>query len=393
MHSPAYIFAQHFNAQHPGLTASDQPAQLRADAKAIMDALVHDSTRLEQLRDTPNVSSLINSIDHVSPDAGRALTAYFLNTPETQSLTHQFETVLEVIKHHSPETYTHITHHTPLASAVFLEQAQDKNAAIEQLPMFFFAAAAHDFGKLAIHDALLHKTQRIEPEAIHALCEKAQDTDGHLRDYLMQLNDGQMDLGNAEQRDIAEKVLLAYRDAFKQMDPTQLDALFTPHFGTLSDTERQAINVHDDASVDYIDALIAHGALPDALKPARDLVSMDGYREMSTTTNTLSDMRDTIHLTDMFDALTAHRCYRAGMPTEKALRIIADEAHSKGMNPQIVETLTAMVSEAPTQHHEAAKQTSDSQPPTRPIPKHAHHSWADYVTQRHESPAGSPTLH
>lgn len=296
----------------------------------------------------------------VCPQAGRLMQRELLNNPQAQPLVKSLEFVLAALAQRSPETLQHLVHHTALIMMEFERVhgavAQHPQAALQAL----VGALGHDVGKLGLDPELLHKHTRLRaqrfddavaafardvpdyPQKQHDIgflqqaqagmtvfCGKPLDAHPPATDETITLGDmaaSEVHSTTEAQRSLHTRILARIDAKARQhirgatqgawLNMAEIMQLASPERGTLSATEKAIINTHDPMSASFF----AQQTLPDTLKDLPQLVNMDAFRGKEA--EHAPAIAKLIHLTDVFEALTADRSYRRAYDVGQALGVM-----------------------------------------------------------------------
>ncbi|MFO1243550.1 MAG: hypothetical protein U1E36_10220 [Rickettsiales bacterium] len=372
--------AHRYTMLYPGFGSySGQPTQTDM-ARAMRDAiaLAHEGMKGDQGQ-RPLLTSVVNETAKLAPGSASLFKTYLLDNPQLREFAGQLEFMLTALAERSPETLMHIQHHTPLAM-FFYEQRKGKppqsTEDISELLTTMVAALGHDFGKEGVNPALLHKSTRIDSNrlesALAAYIQTVPDYPNKAHDvaFLRAANDGKFAFATAEDaaafakgdyanaRAIANgweksethlttaEERVAHSLIFSRMDhlarrfmPNQAETWLTgaektslamPQRGTLTPEESAIVNSHDYMSQTFFEQV----SLPPFLRGVKQIVSMDTFRHAGTS-NKIPEAAHLIHLTDIFEALTADRSYRQALPVNTALKVMSGMAEKKEIDPSL----------------------------------------------------------
>lgn len=360
---------------YPGFGAySGQPSQPDM-TRAMQDliALAHEGLKDDQGQ-RPLLTSVLNETANLAPHSALTFKTYLLDNPQLREFTGQLEFMLTALAERSPETFAHIQHHTPLAM-FFYEQRKgnltQSTEDITDLLTTMVAAIGHDFGKEGINPALLHKSTRIDSNRLEAALTAYMQTvpdypnKAHDITFLRAANDGkiafatveeaaafargdyanaraattngweksEVHLTSAEER-IVHSLIFSRMDHLAQrfipkraeawLSPVEKTTIAMSNRGTLTPEEAAIVNSHDYMSQAFFEKV----NLPPFLQGVKHIVSMDAFRHTGAF-NQSPETAHLIHLTDVFEALTADRSYRRGLPMDTALKVMSGMAEKK----------------------------------------------------------------
>ncbi len=367
-----YDAARLYNAQNPGFGAGGGMPTPQA-VQAQMAGAIQAADRA----DMPQIHALGGGFLHevfatlkrpkVAPDYGKVFEKALFQNPEFQGFVKQMEFALAAIAERSPETWQHLKHHAAL-SLMFFEQQHgpiSPHNAIAALEVTI-AALGHDVGKLGLDPHLLHKNTRLAPERFDALLKQYSD---NVPDYPQKTHDMQFlreaqfgklvflpdgteglpskdetiafgDLTRSESHLTSPAELAKHNHILARieakalthipgfwLEPAERAQLASIERGTITPHEKAIINSHDAMSEAYFTELDRAGLLPDELKNLPKIVNMDAFRGQ--VGDAAPESAKLIHLTDVFEALTANRSYRAAYNVSEALRTM-DSMAQKG---------------------------------------------------------------
>ena len=263
----------------------------------------------------------------------------------------------------------------------------------KQIKEIRYAALLHDFGKIAVPEAILTKRKKLYQEQLELiqqrfslaqrtlemesaqakykyllghlskisqsktqedclLCQKIKNLDLELEAAIAQLNSyWQTILTANEPTVIAEEPLKQlqhislynYKDIGGQMKslitPEEMAQLVVPR-GNLTPEERQAIEAHVTDSYEFLKQIPWTKSLhkiPEIAYGHHEKLDGSGYPR-GLKENEISIQTQIIVIADIYDALTAgDRPYKKGLPVEVALRIMGSEAAQNKINSHLLE--------------------------------------------------------
>lgn len=367
-----YDAARMYNAQNAGFGAGGAMPSPQA-VTAQMASAIEAANRAQM----PAIHALGGGFLHEvfavlkQPNVAQAYARVFeqalVQNPEFEGFIKQMEFALAAIAERSPETWQHLKHHAALSLMFYQQQygaitPQNAIAALEVT----IAALGHDVGKLGLDPHLLHKNTRLAPERFESLIQqytknvpdypqKAHDLQ-FLREAqfgkLVFLPDGTEgfptqeetitfgDLTRSESHLTSAAELAKHNHIFARIEakalahmkgawlnPEERAQLASCERGTITPQEKAIINSHDAMSEAYFTELDRVGLLPPELKNLPKIVNMDAFRGQGG--DAAPPAAKLIHLTDVFEALTANRSYRAPYTVSEALRTM-DSMAQKG---------------------------------------------------------------
>ena len=314
----------------------------------------------------------------LAPVSATLFNKAIVDNPGQRELAKTLEIALATIAKRSPETLQHIMHHTALTMLYYERQKAATKAPTppQELLTLLVGALGHDFGKIGIDPQLLHKATRVEPGRFAAALAHYQQSvanypeKAHEMMFLEQANQGKiifakpdeakpsdahmiLDIGkdlhhsehywlDKEQRQnhnaIWERIHQHASEAIKEeggwLSGAEQQALTMPQRGTVTKEEMDVIASHDAMT----EAFFAQAPLPPALVGVRNIVSMDKFRHAQSALHSLS-FDEIIHVTDVFEALTADRSYRKAYSPEEALKVMDGMGKEGKLNSAIVESM------------------------------------------------------
>lgn len=104
------------------------------------------------------------------------------------------------------------------------------------------------------------------------------------------------------------------------------DILHKP--GRLTDTEMDVMKKHVEYGVEFLSAMKLDAGLIKVVSEHHERLDGLGY-PYRLSGEDISYNGRILAITDMYDALTADRCYKAGMPSQKALQILMKDSETK----------------------------------------------------------------
>lgn len=104
------------------------------------------------------------------------------------------------------------------------------------------------------------------------------------------------------------------------------DILHKP--GKLTDSEMQIMQMHVTYGVDFLNEMGIEQHIIKTVSEHHERLDGFGYPAKLTADN-ISRAGRMLAIADMYDALTADRCYKAGMPSQKALQILMQESKTR----------------------------------------------------------------
>ena len=340
-----------------------------------------------------HLDHLVGEMGWMAPVSAMLFNENIVDNPKRRELAKVLEIALAAMEERSPETWRHIVKHTALTMMHYERQngmydlvptAPDNP---QELLTLLIGALGHDIGKIGIDPKLLHKATRVEPErfaeALKNYKEFVPDYPEKLHDmtFLEEANKGRIIFATSGDAAAANPVILDIGKDLRRSEHYWLDseqqkkhnaiweriatraqsipgdrwlnaseqqALTMPERGTVTPEEKRVIDSHDTMS----EAFFAHAPLPAGLAGVRDIVSMDAFRQGKAA----SPLADIIHTTDVFEALTADRCYRKAYSPEEAMTVIDGMGKEGKVNSAIINamrdngTISAYVKAVHLQH-------------------------------------------
>lgn len=358
-----YEIAHSYNELYPGFGMYSGLPSERDLAQAMGDCI-----RLAASADIPAnptaeqiyLRGVLTEVNKLAPASAGFFFHHIVENPQLHGTSRALEFMLAAMSERSPETFEHIKHHTALAMR-FYEQRYGVPKSAEEvstLLTMMLAAMGHDIGKEAIDPRLLHQSTRIAParleEALSQFAQRVPDYPEKLQDlqFLKQANEGKIIFATAEELQTAQGPVShqvnaqgwsrseSYLTSIMQRAEhnaifSRIDALAQEYMpnawlsveektrlkgayrGTLTPVEAQIVNTHDKMS----ESFFAQLELPPFLASVKEIVSMDRFRQADKNAP-ISELADIIHLTDVFEALTANRSYRGPLPVDMAFNIM-----------------------------------------------------------------------
>ena len=324
-----------------------------------------------------HLDHLVGEMAWMAPASAMLFEEAIIDNPKNRELAKALEIALTALDERSPETWLHIVHHTSLTMMHYERQTEIyKNdppvpANPQELLTLLVGAIGHDFGKIGLDPKLLHKATRVEPErfaaALKSYNQLVPDYPEKLHDtiFLEEANKGSiifaqpgdvstvanpmiLDIGKDLRR--SEHYWLDNEQRKKHnaiwerinkhaqsipgnqwLNATEQQALTMAERGTVTPEEKRVIASHDAMSA----AFFAHAPLPADLVGVRDIVSMDGFRKGEAA----SPLADIIHTNDVFEALTADRCYRKAYSPEEAMVIMDGMGKEGKVSSAVVDSM------------------------------------------------------
>jgi|GEM_PF-4882166 len=319
------------------------------------------------------IHRVIGQVAQVAPDAAMLFATSLLENKQQEPLLKSLEFMLASLAERSPETLEHIVRHTALTMQFYVNQNGDitlRNR--DEALQVMVGAIAHDAGKIGIHPALLHKQTRLPQARFDALLtayelqvpsypQKAHDlqflaeaqkgrlvfpasvASGAISDEVIDFSAGYRsgERALALPQDVERHGRIMGRIAQKAkqagivnwLTDEEQRQLASTQRGTLTPQERQILNSHDDMSALYMRLQ----TLPQELEAVSQIVSMDRFRspESGGTGNRLANL---IHVTDVFEALTAKRSYKEPYRISDALAIMQQMARKGEMDQPLLQS-------------------------------------------------------
>lgn len=303
----------------------------------------------------------------IAPDYAHVFEQALLKNTEFEGFVKQMEFALAAIAERSPETWQHLKHHAALSLMFYQQQhgaitPQKALAALEVT----IAALGHDVGKLGLDPHLLHKNTRLAPERFESLIQQYAEIvpdypqKTHDLQFLREAQFGKLvflpdgteglptkeetiafgDLTRSESHLTSPAELAKHNHILTRIEakalahiseiwlnPAERAQLASSERGTITPQEKAIINSYDAMSEAYFAGLDRAGILPPELKNLPKIVNMDAFRGQAG--DAAPESAKLIHLTDVFEALTANRSYRAPYNVSEALRTM-DKMAQKG---------------------------------------------------------------
>lgn len=311
----------------------------------------------------------------IAPEAARLMRRELLDKPEARDIVKSLEFVLAALAERSPETLQHLVHHAALIMMEFERVhgsiAEHPSHALQAL----VGALGHDVGKLALDPQLLHKHTRLNerrfdytlanfeakvpdyPEKAHDIAFLKQAQQGmmvfcgkpldahppavHETIALGQIGDSEGHTTTPEQRSLHTRILARIDAKAREHIPgaaqgewlkmAEMMQLASPERGTLTAHQKAVLNSHDPMGAQFF----SQQSLPESLKPLPELVDMDAFRDKQG--EQASDIAKLIHLTDIFEALTADRSYRRAYDVGQALHVMQKMAQAGELDAPMLE--------------------------------------------------------
>lgn len=374
-----YEAAHYYNRHFPGFgaaTAEPTPERTR-EAMRLLNELAQGADMPADGR-LKHLNAVVGTLAEVAPASAVLFNHALVENPAQQPLAKALEVALTAMEERSPETWEHVRHHTALTAMFHERQASpeayaDPNKAAEWLTLLV-GALGHDIGKVGLDPVLLHKSTRVDPARFEAAlghyAASVPDYPEKLHDmiFLREANAGKIvfaepgalpETGHAFVRDIGKDLrrsesywlndeqraqhnaiwqriaaqAAAHLPPQEWLDAREQGALTMSQRGTVTPHEKRVIESHDAMS----EAFFAAAPLPQALSGVRGIVSMDPFRNPQHTV--AAPLADVIHTTDVFEALTADRSYRAGYSAAEALHVMQGMAKEGKVNAELLEAL------------------------------------------------------
>jgi hypothetical protein len=157
------------------------------------------------------------------------------------------------------------------------------------------------------------------------------------------------------------------------LNESEQKTLTMPQRGTVTPEEMKVIESHDGMS----EAFFKAAPLPPELSGVRDIVSMDRFRTGGAPGKGDVMLADTIHTTDVFEAITGNRSYRKPYTVEEAVKVMDGMAREGKINPVVLQSLKGSgaieaYAEAASLEHSPDMMAQASQTPAQP-------AWVDKV--------------
>lgn len=127
---------------------------------------------------------------------------------------------------------------------------------------------------------------------------------------------------------------LAYAGFLHDMGKIRIPDEILHKPGRLTDPEMDEMKKHVEYGVQALEAASIDGSLIRVVSEHHERLDGKGY-PAGTASDDISHAGRMLAIADMYDALTADRCYKAGMPSQKALKILLDETPHK-LDKQLV---------------------------------------------------------
>ncbi len=375
-----YQTAQQYNAHFPGFGAAGPvpSAQVSSDAMRLLNELAQNAEMPAdgKLR---YLDQVVGIMAEVAPASAILFNKAVVENPEQRDLAKRLEVGLAAMAERSPETWAHVQHHTALTSMFYERQADSAQAltnpakAQEWLTLIV-GALGHDIGKIGLDPALLHKSTRVDEtsfaSALAAYEKNVPDYPEKLHDmiFLQEANAGKIifaegaakadgaapvikdlgkDLRRSEEYWLGQEERQSHNAIWGRinaqaaahiapqewLNEREQAALTMSQRGTVTPHEMKVIETHDAMS----EAFFAHAPLPPMLIGVREIVSMDPFRDPAHAKT--SPLAEIIHTTDVFEALTANRSYRAPYSAEEALKVMQGMAKDGKVNADLLQAL------------------------------------------------------
>lgn len=375
--------AEQFNKQFPGLNVASgaSPAQVR-DA---MQALVTLAAASETPTSFAHLDAVVASIAELAPRSALSFNELIVENRSQAEFAKALELAFAVMESRSPETWKHILNHTALTMLYYeretaLGDTPDPSRT-GQLLTLLVGALGHDIGKAGLDPELLHKAARVKPERFTEAAEHYKilvpDYPEKMHDliFLEEAHKGRLIFADSGQpkpaerkpgdrildigKDLRRSESYWVDDAERQrhnamwerinakanehipklnpngwLNEAEQQALTMAERGTVTPEEKKIIESHDAMS----EAFFRQVKLPDAVRGARDIVSMDTYRKADQQHSVLGDI---VHTMDVFEALTADRSYRAAYSPEEAVKVMEGMAKEGKVSGKVIESMKA----------------------------------------------------
>lgn len=249
----------------------------------------------------------------------------------------------------------------------------------QELRELRYAALLHDFGKIAVDEAVLQKGKRLEDRHLNRIEQrfgaiKAKFFEKRVREEVEAdgaIDEETLERIGEEQREFSDRLDATYdricaiadspsltdediawieetggksfRDAeggeHPYLTPFEVESL-TIRFGTLNDEEWEQIKSHPAHSERFLDRIPWNDELeriPTIAGGHHEKLDGSGYPKGLDADDLIPQIR-MLTVADIFDALTASdRPYRDAYSIEKAVAILRDEAESGKLDPDLVE--------------------------------------------------------
>lgn len=373
--------AEQYTAQSKGFNLeSGVPSPQQGEAAMQQLVTLAAQSDLPANKRLQHLDAIVASVAELAPHSASVFNKLIVENPHQRDFAKTLELALAVMEKRSPETWKHVLNHTALTMLYYERQTGlDKSAdpaRSSQLLTLMIGAIGHDIGKVGLDPELLHKATRISPERLEAVSRQYQaqvpDYPEKLHDlmFLDEANRGRIIFGEqgaaASQgngdliRDIGkdlrrsesywldeaqrqrhnaiwERIQKHACDHVKDgwLSDAEQGALTLKQRGTVTREEMKIIESHDAMS----EAFFKAAPVPEAIAGVRDIVSMDRFRREGQQQK--SALAEVIHATDVFEALTADRCYRAAYSPEEAVHVMEGMAQEGKVNGAVVESLKA----------------------------------------------------